>query len=138
VLTAGLMVGACGGSTQTTPPPSPSGPAPQVAIHGEVDQTNNTYCESTRDLVSHAQIVFRDRSGGVVGTATVGKATKRSTSAGIFASCGRSGEYAIQVPKEDLYRVTWIGVDQSPRTVSYRELVAKGFKFDLFVAFNEP
>jgi hypothetical protein len=136
-VTVGMVLGACGGSGKTTPASSPT-PARQISIHGEVDQTDNTYCESTHDYVSRAQIVFRDGKGTVIGTAMVGKATTRSTSSGIFAACGRTGTYSIEVPQEPLYRVTWVGVDQSPRTVSYRDLAAKGFRFDLIAAFNEP
>ena len=44
----------------------------------------------------------------------------------------------VEVPQKEMYRVTWVGVDQSPRTVSYRDLAAKGFQFDLIAAFNEP
>jgi len=103
-----------------------------------VNQTNNTYCDQSKDVVSDAHITFRDARGTLLGTATVGPATKRSHSGGIFASCSRTGAYTIEVPREASYRITWVGIDQSPRIVSYRDLTAKGFVLDLFVSFNEP
>ena len=132
------MLGACGGGGAAATSPSPSGSPRPISIHGEVNQTNNTYCDQSKDVVSHAHITFRDTKGTLLGTATVGRATKRSHSGGIFASCGRTGVYTIEVPKEASYRVAWIGIDQTPRIVSYRDLAAKGFVLDLFVSFNEP
>jgi hypothetical protein len=109
----------------------------KLTITGTVQSIDTSTCGASVDIVSGAQLVFKDQSVTVVGTATAGQATTKSASSGIVNFCGRAASYSVSVAKEAFYQVTWVGVDATPRTVSYQDLSAKGFVYDVFSGSTE-
>jgi hypothetical protein len=119
-----------------------------VAVRGVVTMyAPGRDCGSPQvDWVSRATVTLRDGSGSVLAQLVSGKArlslTANSATGTTF--CLEQANYAGKIPRADFYTAEVTGVDDQalrvrdqPRTppLSYSRLAARGFRWDLPVAY---
>lgn len=121
-----LMLAACAADTQEpAAPPSPSG----VSIHGLIDEfTFGTAC----DEANGRRLIWYDGEDTVIGTVTSTRDIEQDAE-GHEGVCRIADSYEIEVPRADFYRVEVENIPLGPEPVSFEELEAMDFEYNLTI-----
>ena len=122
-----ILVGAAGGAYSLTR-------HPVVDVQGTFTMFQPLRCRpSDPGDIYHTAMVFTDQDGKVVGEARPVRAVRMTTEiVRGFPHCREVGSYSIRLPKEDWYRVVLSGVGQKIGPISFAQLAAHRYRYDVF------
>jgi hypothetical protein len=108
-------------------------PAP-IDLRGTFTMFQPLRCHDRRPGdIFHTRLVFVDKDGNVVGRAAPWRGVRLVTEeVRGYAHCREVGSYVVRLPREDSYRIAIPALGEELRLVSFDQLEARRFRYDVF------